>query len=297
MELYFFNYRNRGDLHVSRSLVKHVVDSKLFDKCTYYHMNDLKILQDIEGMESKRVAWKYDKEDMRGYYYEDNKFFFNTWYKSHSHKLLTKYGITIQTLYHIFYATLKENFNYEISKDIVKFLPTIYFKYFDTSWIDDFTENDYRKKVLICNNLVESSQSKNFDFNPIIESLCNKFPDILFIVTNSFLPFIIKPNVKYVSHSIGPLFNNLNEIGYLSTFCDVMVGRMSGPHTFSFIDTNLLDPKKTFISFIYKHPLFGDASFGVTDLVQDPSKRAKFVLSDDFSFNGVKKTIEEVLYV
>ena len=38
------------------------------------------------------------------------------------------------------------------------------------------------------------------------------------------------------------------EISYISTFCDVIIGRASGPHCFTHTKENLLNTKKTFIS-------------------------------------------------
>jgi hypothetical protein len=42
---------------------------------------------------------------------------------------------------------------------------------------------------------------------------------------------------------------DLLQIGLVSTFCDIIVGRASGPHCFTHIKENLLDKQKTFISF------------------------------------------------
>jgi len=41
---------------------------------------------------------------------------------------------------------------------------------------------------------------------------------------------------------------DLNEISYLSTFCDVIIGRGSGPYCFSHVKKNIFNENKTYIS-------------------------------------------------
>ena len=43
--------------------------------------------------------------------------------------------------------------------------------------------------------------------------------------------------------------SNLNEISYISRFCDIIVGRGSGPFCFTHVKENLYDENKTYIAF------------------------------------------------
>jgi hypothetical protein len=58
-----------------------------------------------------------------------------------------------------------------------------------------------------------------------------------------------KDNIKYTKDIINIRDNDLNEISYISTFCDIIIGRGSGPYCFSTIKSNLLNKNKIFIGF------------------------------------------------
>ena len=85
----------------------------------------------------------------------------------------------------------------------------------------------------------------HFSFDDIIENLSNEYKEINFLVTNDSL--ISNDNVFYTKNIIG-LEKDLFEISYLSTFCDVIIGRSSGPHSFSYIKDNFFNKKKINIS-------------------------------------------------
>jgi hypothetical protein len=66
---------------------------------------------------------------------------------------------------------------------------------------------------------------------------------------------------------------DLNEISYLSTFCNMIIGRGSGPQTFSITKRNLNDPDKIFV-FLTKE------DFGVAEKVSAKiSKYENFKIS------------------
>jgi hypothetical protein len=56
-------------------------------------------------------------------------------------------------------------------------------------------------------------------------------------------------NVVFTNDIIKSNECDLNEISYLSTFCDIIVGRNSGPFCFASTKNNLKDPNKTFYAF------------------------------------------------
>jgi hypothetical protein len=92
-----------------------------------------------------------------------------------------------------------------------------------------------------------SGQALNFNMNPLIISLAKKYSGCNFYVTHPFqtdLKNIIDCNSLINDN----LKSNLNEISYISTFCDIIVGRGSGPFCFTHIKQNLNNKNKTFIS-------------------------------------------------
>jgi len=280
-----------GDIHVSRTFIKHIISTNYQETYIYFHDNPPKLLQDINFLQSVKSNDK-EVKDKRGFYKNETTIYLNTWYNAHDSEFIKPHGITIHTLYHIFKKSLKNGLDQDLNHDPLYFLPEINFESFEINDIKKFVLNDKRKKVLISNNIVESSQCKNFSFYPIVEKLAEQFKDVLFIVTNKMKkePLYTKDNITHFYKIANINDNDLNEIGYLSTFCDVIVGRFSGPQSFSYVKENLLNPSKTFITITDGNKYFKDTSFGVTDLVPK-HERAKFIHYTGIDENEIVKVI------
>jgi hypothetical protein len=296
MKISFYNGWHNGDLHVSRTFIKYIMDNFEATSYSYYHSCSTKILQDIDNL--KQLPFEelqISSSNKDGYFKRGNNCYINTWYASYNYRYLKGRDLTMFCLYDVFKRTMKELFNHEIPNDIIKFFAKIDYTKYDIKPIDDFILKDSRKKVLICNNNVESAQSINFNFDPIIDELSLLFPDTLFLMTNILTNnILIRPNVIYCSNIVPQVNNNLNEISYLSRFCDIIVGRYSGAQTFSGVYENYIDPSKTFITFLLKETanyVYGDGSFGINQLLPK-EKRAKFVCSHDFSEKNIINVIK-----
>jgi hypothetical protein len=107
--------------------------------------------------------------------------------------------------------------------------------------------------MLISNGEVQSAQAENFDFTPLVEQISKDYPNKAFILTS--LSPLRAPNIFYTSEFIKTVDGiDLNEIGYLSTFCRVIVGRNSSPYVFCLLRQNMLDASKAFVAFNYSFP-------------------------------------------
>lgn len=297
MNIFFYNAWHNGDLHVSRTFIKYIIENIKDNTYYYCHSNMPKILQDIENLNQIPFSNIINKNSKEGYFKNGEDYYINTWYGSYNFQYLMHQEMTTFVLFNIFKRTLKEIFRHQILNDPLYFLPKIDYSKFDVKDIDDFILKDNRKKVLICNNTVESGQCENFGFDIIIRKLSTDYPNILFIVSNIFRDYVIeRDNVIYCNAILPNIHdNNLNEISYLSKFCDVIVGRYSGPCSFAGTYENFLDPNKTFINFIRSGMpngySYGDGSFGVTSLIPQ-GKRAKFVCSGNFKQRNVIDVIK-----
>jgi hypothetical protein len=82
------------------------------------------------------------------------------------------------------------------------------------------------------------------------------FPDISFIISN---PTQVKAsNVFQVRDILGDCGGcDLNEISYISQFCHTIMGRYSGPHTFTYTKNNLLNTDKNCVTFCAPSTLYG----------------------------------------
>jgi hypothetical protein len=298
MNIFFYNAWHNGDLHVSRTFIRYILENIKADSYNYLHSNSTKILQDIVNL--NQLPFKneiIDKNSQDGYLKKNQNYYINTWYGSYNFDYLRNKEMNIFVLFNIFKRTLKELFDHEILNDPLYFLPKIDYTKFDIKNVDNFILKDKRRKVLICNNNVDSGQSENFSFDPIIEKLSKDYPNILFIVSNIFKDHIIeKNNIFYCNRLCSNIYdNNLNEIGYLSKFCDVVVGRYSGPQSFAGTYENFLDTSKTFINFVKGGSPngydYGDCSFGITSILPKEN-RAKFVSSKNFATNDIINVIK-----
>jgi hypothetical protein len=83
----------------------------------------------------------------------------------------------------------------------------------------------------------------------IICDLAAKYQDTAFICTYTFACDL--PNVYFTDLIQERIGSDLNEISYLSTYCDAIVGRNSGPFLFTNTKENLAS--KTFLAFSRDH--------------------------------------------
>jgi hypothetical protein len=129
--------------------------------------------------------------------------------------------------------------------EMFDYIPSIDYSKFDISRITSYmTAYKSKRKIFIGNNDCKSSQSdNNINFDYIIKRLTETYTDILFFVSNQ--TGIKKNNLFYIKDLLSrDIENDLNECSYVSTFCDVIIGRYSGPSTFSYVKDNLYKNKK-----------------------------------------------------
>ena len=128
------------------------------------------------------------------------------------------------------------------------YIPSIDFNYIEKENINTFLSLYKNKlKILVSNGKTLSGQAFNFDFNPILSELSEKYKDVVFIATDDSNK-ILKENLYYTRDIIN-LNCDLNEIAYLSTFCDIIIGRSSGPYSFTHIKENINNCDKIFVCF------------------------------------------------
>ena len=79
------------------------------------------------------------------------------------------------------------------------------------------------------------------DTDSVVEKLSEKYPNVLFFLTMK--TNINKENVAYTSDII-KLDCDMNENSYLSTKCDIIVGRPSGSYCFTMVKENFIKNKQ-----------------------------------------------------
>ena len=250
----FWNGGGKGDIHVSRSYVKYIASKFVDSDVLYIHHHGPELLLDIPGLQYSNDWSVVDHVRKNGKNNRnvviDGTAYFHTWYG-----VSPEYnGCNIGTLHSLF-----KSHTSIIScplPDVGDMIPKIDYSQLDTRLIDDQLTS--RKKILICNNLPMSQQSHySGSLDGLIDKLSVKCPKSTLFVTNEY-GGLEKDNIVSVSDlTTGRKYStdvrednaspfNLNHISYLSTKCDVIIGRSSGPDTFCIVEENVMSDKDYF---------------------------------------------------
>lgn len=277
-----YNHFHNGDIFFSRMIVN-LLKSKF--QIRFYHNLTPPLFQDMVDVEEIHgIPPEFQTHDH--FLTSTNFNAVNTWLGQGSMRYTNRINAGCSFENHM-ELTKEICSHFDISvNEIEEYLPTVEFQNLPNfeKVNNDMSEykRKFRKIVLISNGDVHSMQSHNFDFSPIINHLCEQFPDVLFICTKSIDS--INPNMINVE-SITQILPDLLYISQISTFCDVIIGRASGPYCFSQIKENLLNHNKTFIAF----------SFNINEGKFYSNSKSKFVWSNNFDPNSILTIIKQNL--
>jgi hypothetical protein len=275
-----FNYYHNGDIFYSRILIN--ILKKKFKNINYYHSNPTPILCDIENLEEFPFV-------PNNYPYDDNRFeqdVVNSWIGQRGRVYLgvvTEGNCTFENYFEMCKLSIEyygidtpeyEDLLPQINYNRVPNIESVKVKL--SSLILNYT-----KTILICNGDVHSGQCDNFDFTNIVNNLSKYYPNILFLVTQKINTD--NNNVIFCG-DITNTIPDLLQISYISTKCDIIVGRASGPYCFTQVKENLMNPDKIFIAFSF---IYSEAKYF-------KDQKCKFVWSNDWSNDeNIIKVIEE----
>ena len=254
-KILFYNHFNHGDLHIARGFVKKISDI-FFDYDPYFlHRRNVNTLKDLNF---KHESSPLDSISIDSSFYKENDdIYCNTWYGSGDRKYLQQYGISFDCLYSIFDDFVKNTFDtslYDIDPCIENWFPNINYSKFNIENINNWLEKNIKPKILIVNGHSRSGQSDNFIMTEMINyfSRLNNYNIIYTNIEHDEFSKEYKPlekeNVFFTNDIIGNLDFDLNEIAYLSTHCDIIIGRATGAFTFAFNYDNLFKRKIKMIS-------------------------------------------------
>jgi len=241
-KLVFYNHFGNGDIFESREFVKHICEQVPAKEYCYSHGKDHRILLDMPFLtqEDETVKWANIRRPL---FEEHSNLYVNTWIGIDGRYVLPGIGCTVEMLHKMY-----KDYGFTLRDDIYSYIPKIDWSYYDTPTINEYLSTN--RNVLICNGRVNSSQAENFDFYPIIRRLAEKYPNIDFYTTEGYAEYQGLSNITNVNSIIKDKFN-LYEIAYLSKFCDLVIGRCSGPSVFCEHSENCFDANFTTIGFTY----------------------------------------------
>lgn len=250
-----YNNYNNGDIHFSREFVKFFVKYANANNKPAFITHSKCCSGLLSDINAPYAA--YDCSAIDGHTFhlaEDGTLFINTWMGQSSLKWCyyprSLPGCTLDNNYRMFSSTLRD-LGWGVSlSPIAEYIPEIDYSKYPIGNLESRIQKD--KNIFIANGDCKSTQAVNFNFEPMINDLARKHPSCRFFVTekiNTDASNIIDANSLFDTTVDGVMRSNLNELSYLSSLCDIVVGRGSGPFCFAITKQNMLNPNKSFLGF------------------------------------------------
>lgn len=227
-KLIFYNHFHNGDIHSARNFVKDIMSKIEYSETIYYHENSSTILKDIY---LKHIKDKYPTSEL--FIENDNEIIINTWFHTqHGHR---HHQCTLEALYYNFTIIYK---NLDIKLEPIEYyIPTVDYNKFKIENIDNFfNDRKYKKYVYMANGPIRSFQSMEENMDRVIGEISKNKDNLIIIANDSNFKDTNVIESKDIIGSKG--IDDLNENSYLTTKCDVIIGRESGPYFFSYVKEN-----------------------------------------------------------
>lgn len=261
MNIIFCNAFHNGDIHYSRTFISNIINdiSEIYPdiKFFYYHNNPKELLLDIEKLAYIKAQPQSQTTIRRRFIVQGEDIYINTWVGCWKNEEGKTYcgdnGCTISAnkeLYEDIYEDISDHLGINLKLPTTnECIPRINYSYYHIEGIDKHikeTKDKFRKRIFISNGITLSGQALNFNFDPIIYDVASLYPDCAFYMTSE-VPYSqeLLPNVYNTRNIIGYDGCDLNENSYISTKCDYIVGRASGPFAFAHVQENYMDKNKT----------------------------------------------------
>jgi len=296
----FFELCHYGDLHITRNFVRYVIDNIKANDYTYVlDTSSSKVFADFSEL-------KFEKYDVAIHPFaayspwklENNILYINT--SCGASDMAFFNGTTIQTAYAIFSHFLQTLCNHTMSKPITDFIPIINYNNFKIDAVNKFMEQSAnRKKIMIVVGEGLSGQVLNFDMYPIVQILAHEFPNYLFFVSNKLTNIMHLHNIAFNTCDANIVCcedilklteNDIVETSYISSFCDVIIGRSSGVYILSIEKRNVIDNPKKFICICHAER---DKDIGISNLI--PQLADNFIWSNSFDYGKILDISRKVL--
>lgn len=300
MKVVFFNHYHNGDIHVSRGIVRkimekvHQIDPTV--SFEYTHRNPSNLLADIPGLTYSRNALDLVRSDHDNLVRVGDAVYINTWYAQQQFKYMNRHGISIDALYAGLEDSCKNLWGFsfsDITTNASAFFPVIDYSKYEISEAQKWLSANSQPKILVENCQALSGQATNFSMTPIIVDIARRHTNKMFILTSSDGVYKLPNNVIQASDIIKKSTrSDLNEISFLSTQCEMIIGRASGPFTFTVTQENLFQRNTKYICFTNLVPTHPN-KFWLDSLLRDKvNYTANITATNESNVNKVQSIIE-----
>lgn len=265
----FYNLWHNGDVFSGRGYIRTIINSLPETKFGYYHKNNPKVVMDLVTTKFKPdlTKWQVEQLNFHKIFETEKTIYINTWVGTYFHQHAVRMQdfpnvivnlpdeghanyLSLHKMYTFICNYLNQNHscNIQLTDNPIDYVPKIdWSTQYDVEPANDFVVRNKGKDLhLFCNGKVRSNQSAIGNMSDIIQALAQQTPDDVFICTETFNTSL--PNI-FFTNDIFSIPNDLNEIAYLSTFCNTIVGKNSGPFMFTHIQDNINNDSKVFVAF------------------------------------------------
>jgi hypothetical protein len=260
MRICFYNHFHNGDLFANREFIKWAAEAWK-NQCCYIHVNNSKIYADLPvDPISLPDILKPNSCHYEKIIQTDDTIYVNTWigcymaWASKDDVIVTDpiTGLNWITYYKMWMHICNKlnellGTNVKLPNNVEEFVGNPQSEFYVTKSFLETKIDLGQRNVLVSNGPALSGQSfQNHNMESWLTDLVQKYLHVQWIFTHP--TSLIAPNVFYTSMIFDNRVCDLNEIGELSKYCEIIIGRNSGPFLFCNTRHTLYDVKKTFIA-------------------------------------------------
>ena len=259
----FFNHWHNGDVFSGKGYMQDIIQQMPNMKFQHAQLNSLKSMSDLpcEHIHTDKLPGAIN-HNIR-YVDIDGVLYINTWVGCYGNAVIppgehhANWRSLLRMWTHIM-QTIKLSIAPDLvlpgedgQTDLITYMPETNWSVYNIEPALQFL-GQHNRVALFCNGLVRSTQSHIGLMDGVLEQLCHDFPDVSFVCTSRFDSKSQK-NLYFTDDIFAGVENgDITEIAFLSTRCEIIVGKNSGPFMFTHVKENILDPNKAFFSLSHR---------------------------------------------
>jgi hypothetical protein len=302
-KIVFFNHLHRGDLHTHKAFIAQIQNQLPDIKLEYLHKNPSRLTDEY----NIPLMGTPDHLERNVPFYQDvenNTLYINTWVATNWERFCKHGGVNMNLLidqWTEIFDTINKFFSVDIkireSKEF--YLPLQNQEFVEKKNVDSYIESAPEKRVLVCNNVPASGQSFADNLSKFLIPIAEANPGVDIICTDRFETSL--SNIKFTSDIIkSEKETDLLEISYLSSFCNVIIGKNSGPYVFCETFDNYMNSNKTMVSFNKINREFDSIKETMSLDLSVPCKYIVIPIQNvvnltDSDINSIREVLEKVI--
>lgn len=250
----FFNHYHVGDIFFGKAYLDKIIKQLPEIEFFYVHPYNQRLMYDLNiNTDVGILGLNMRPIDDQRFIQREQCFFVNTWIGVYLDQVLPGelHGnyLSLRKMFSIIGQEISSRLGRSlevVTDDQLEVIPTTNWNRYNTASVDQFCYEHQGKKLhLFCNGYVRADQCYLGPMKNILETLVEMLPNDIFICTERFMTN--SPRI-YFTDDITHTHADVNEIAYLSTHCQTIVGKNSGPYMYCHVKDNFSNPNTVFVS-------------------------------------------------